>query len=153
MQSAFLNGTLDALGRWDLAGSGSAGSRSVDSIAADVSRLRGNDVVQWLRGYAAERINSRLIDERRCIPPHIVLDFGNRGILGLQVPEAYGGLALRNIDAVRVIEQLGAIDLTLALFVGNHNTLGIRPLLQYGAAKVEMNRQCWRRGGSWLRSR
>jgi acyl-CoA synthetase (AMP-forming)/AMP-acid ligase II/alkylation response protein AidB-like acyl-CoA dehydrogenase/acyl carrier protein len=135
-RTAFLNGTLDALGRWDLAGSGSAGLRSVAAVAADVSKLRGDGVVQWLRAYAGERINSRLIDERRCIPPHIVLDFGNRGILGLQVPELYGGIALRNADAVRVIEQLGAIDLTLALFVGNHNALGIRPLIQYGTAKV-----------------
>ena len=135
-RSAFLNGTLDALGRWDLTESAAHAPSEDDAASADASRRRSEELIGWLRTYASERVNSRLMDERRCIPPHIVLDFGNHGLLGLQVPELYGGLALRNSDVVRVVEQLGAIDLTLALFVGNHNALGIRPLLKYGSPVV-----------------
>lgn len=72
------------------------------------------------------------MDERRCIPPHVVLDLGNAGLLGLQAPRAAGGLELTHIDALRVVEQLGALDTTLALFVGVHNVLGLRPILKYG---------------------
>jgi hypothetical protein len=55
------------------------------AAGADGSRNRADEVIGWLRSYASDRINSRLIDERRCIPPYVVLDFGNRGILGMQV--------------------------------------------------------------------
>ena len=97
------------------------------------SSQKADQVINWLRSYANKRINSRLIDERRCIPPYIVLDFGNQGLLGMQVEAKHGGLlALNNCDAVRVIEQLAGIDLTLATFVVINNFLGIRPIERYG---------------------
>ncbi|WP_016949116.1 acyl-CoA dehydrogenase family protein [Anabaena sp. PCC 7108] len=95
------------------------------------SRERANSIIEWLRNYASTRINSRLIDERRCIPPYIILDFGNQGILGMQVPEQYGGLELSTYDAMRVTEQIAGIDITLATFVVVNNFLGVRPILQY----------------------
>lgn len=99
--------------------------------SAEISRSRADELIGWLRSYSSERINSRLIDERRCIPPYVVLDLGNRGILGMEVPEEYGGIALRARDALRVVEQLAAIDLTLASFVGVNNVLGVRPILRF----------------------
>ncbi len=104
--------------------------------AAEVSRRRADGLVGWLREYASNRINSQLIDERRCIPPYIILDFGNRGLMGMQVPEAYGGLGLRHAEHLRVLEQLGAIDLTLALVVFNHGVNGIRPIEGYATPTV-----------------
>lgn len=103
---------------------------------AAVSRQRADGLVHWLRDYGNHRINSRLIDERRSIPPYIVLDFGNQGIFGLQVAEKYGGLGLRNRDMVRVIEQMAAIDLSLATFVGVNNALGIRPIQLYATPEM-----------------
>ena len=100
-----------------------------ETAAAEASRARADELVAWLRHYAAERLNSRLNDERRCLPPYVILDFGNRGLLGMQVPEAYGGLGLQHADTLRVLEQLGAIDLTLAVIVFTHGILGTRPIL------------------------
>ena len=97
--------------------------------APDVSRRRADELIGWLRQYAEERIDSRLFDERRCVPPFVILDLGNRGILGMQIPEEYGGLALRNSDFMRVLEQLSAIDLSLASLVFIHNANGIRPIV------------------------
>ncbi|MEB3278828.1 MAG: AMP-binding protein [Lyngbya sp.] len=108
-------------------------SRSSQSDAQqNISTEKTDQLIEWLRTYANEQINSRLIDERRCIPPDIVLDFGNQGLLGMQVPSEYGGLGLNNIETLRILEQLGAIDTTLALFVGLNNILGIRPILKFG---------------------
>ncbi|HIK08370.1 MAG TPA: AMP-binding protein [Trichormus sp. M33_DOE_039] len=96
-----------------------------------------DSLIAWLRDYARHHINSRLMDERRCISPHIVLDFGNQGLLGMQVPSRYGGLGLGYTDTIRIIQQLGAIDPTLALFVGLNNVLGVRPILLYGTPSLQ----------------
>lgn len=110
-----------------------------DDLVAEyeLSKSNADTKIQWLRNYAQKRINSRLIDERRCIPPYIVLDLGNQGILGMQIPKKYGGMALSNRDALRVFEQLAAIDLTLASFVGVHHALGTRPIVNYAKEEVQ----------------
>ena len=79
------------------------------------------------------------MDERRCISPGVILDFGNQGLLGMRVPQQYGGLGLGHQAMLQVLEQLGAIDPTLALFVGLNNVLGVRPILRY--AQPELREQ------------
>jgi len=96
------------------------------------SQVRADAIITWLREYGDKRVNSFLMDERRSIPPYIVLDFGNHGVLGLQAPKEAGGANLTNRDALRVLIQLAAIDTTLSSFVGVHNALGLRPVLRYG---------------------
>ncbi|WP_269745092.1 AMP-binding protein [Methyloversatilis thermotolerans] len=97
----------------------------------EASSARADALVTWLRDYAPG-IDSRLMDERRSLSPPVLLDFGNRGLLGLQVPPELGGLGLGHRDTLRVIEQIAAIDSTLGLFVGLSNVLGIRPILKHG---------------------
>ncbi|AJY39658.1 AMP-binding protein [Burkholderia humptydooensis] len=104
----------------DAAAAGSAASPN----AAKVEQLK-----DWLRHYARTRIDSRTIDERRTIPPHIVLDFGNAGLLGMQIDRGYGGLGLTHREMLALVSQLATIDTTLAFFVGLNNTLGIRPIM------------------------
>ena len=100
-----------------------------------MSKPTVDELLHWLRDYASTRIDFRLQDERRCIQPHVVLDLGQRGILGgMRVPEAYGGLGLSPCDTTRVAEQLGAIDLTLAAWVGQNSWLGVQPIVDAGTA-------------------
>ncbi|MBQ5962539.1 AMP-binding protein [Massilia sp. ZL223] len=106
--------------------------RRSDPPAPDDSRERASALLAWLRQYAQRRLDSRLMDERRAMPPHVLLDFGNQGLLGLQAPPSLGGRGLATTDLLRVMEQLAAIDLTLATTVGVHNGLGLRPLLRFG---------------------
>ena len=95
------------------------------------SKIQADKVIAWLREYAAGRINSLVIDERRCIPPHIILDFGGHGLFGLRVPRHYGGLDLSYFDVARIMEQLGGIDLTLATLVASH-AIGVHAIQKYG---------------------
>lgn len=116
-----------------VAGPASEVAAKVDSSPAPealASAQRADRVIGWLREYAERRIDSRLMDERRSIPPHIVLDFGNQGLLGLEAPLEVGGLALTYRDQFRVYEQMAAVDFTLGSFLGVHNALGLRPLLR-----------------------
>lgn len=132
-RAAFLDGRLEPVAAWtdpDLVDA--TGPRAVPSTL----RRGADDLIAWLRRYADERLNSRLIDERRMIPPYVVLDFGNQGILGMQIPERWGGLGFAMGDTLRVLEQLAAIDLTLATFVCGSNLLGSRPIARHGSPEL-----------------
>jgi acyl-CoA synthetase (AMP-forming)/AMP-acid ligase II/alkylation response protein AidB-like acyl-CoA dehydrogenase/acyl carrier protein len=131
-RAKFVENALEVVGEWKF----ETEAESEVPVQSVVSKTKADNIIEWLRGYAGDRINSRLIDERRCIPPYIVLDFGNRGLLGMQIPEEYGGLALNYRDTFRVFEQLAAIDLTLASFVAVHHVLGTRPILNYAPENV-----------------
>jgi len=106
------------------------------ALSDDASRVRGDDLIAWLRDYGSRRINSRLIDERRTIPPYLALDFGNRGLMGMQVEERFGGLALRNRDLARVLEQAAAIDLSVATFLLISLFPGVRPIAAFGSESL-----------------
>ncbi len=69
-------------------------------------------LISWIRDYAAVHIDSRLADQQGCFPPHVYLDLGNQGIFGMHASPEYGGSGLKTYDLLRVIEQVGAIDLT-----------------------------------------
>ena len=132
-RQAYLSKSFKEIASWHLPHSEPA--PSLPNISSQ-SRQRAETTIVWLRDYGSRRINSRVMDERRCIPPYVVLDFGNRGLLGMQVAEKYGGLALNNTDTLRVMQQVAAIDLTLASFLGVNNALGIRPILNFGKQEL-----------------
>lgn len=90
-------------------------------------------LVSWLRWFAENRLNSYLNDSRKCIPPYLILEFGNKGLFGLNTPAPYNGLGLTNAGICTVLEQLGAIDLSLSTLIINNNFLGIRPIVRFGS--------------------
>ncbi len=106
--------------------------RRYSSVAAEISRQRADTLCEWLRDYGSRRINSRLIDERRCIPPHIALDFGNQGLFGMHVEERWGGLGLRCRDFARVLQQAAALDLGLGTWLLTSMFPGVRPIAAFG---------------------
>jgi acyl-CoA synthetase (AMP-forming)/AMP-acid ligase II/alkylation response protein AidB-like acyl-CoA dehydrogenase len=130
-RQAFLDSSLKAV----TLGPGKLAQPPADPML-ESSRRRADELIAWLRDYAERRINSRLIDERRCLSPNIVLDFGNRGVFGLTAPERYGGLNLCHSDALRVYIQLSAIDSTIATLVFLHATNGTRPILHFATPQV-----------------
>ncbi len=112
-------------------------SSRYQAVSAEESRARADRLCLWLRSYVERRVNSRLIDERRSIPPHVALDLGNQGFMGIQVEERYGGLALRNVDVARILEQASALDLSLGTWILVCLFPGVRPIAAFGAAELK----------------
>ncbi|MFF5969362.1 AMP-binding protein [Streptomyces collinus] len=118
---AYLDGTLNVL----------PGSGDVPEPAAVAGHRELDDLLEWIDDWAPRRVNTMLMDERRSIPPHVVLDLARRGVLGMQVPRAEGGLGLDDSGMLRILERLAGVNLCLATFVCDNNILGVRPVLQY----------------------
>lgn len=111
--------------------------RRYTAIDDEPSRQRRDELCAWLRDYSHRRINSRLIDERRCIPPHVTLDIGNQGIFGMHVEERFGGLALRCRDVARVLQQAAALDLGLGTWLLTSMFPGVRPIAAFGSEPLK----------------
>ncbi|MDY7085291.1 MAG: acyl-CoA dehydrogenase family protein [Actinomycetota bacterium] len=94
-------------------------------------------MLRFLRTYAQNFLNSRLMDERRSLPPALIAEFAEVGLLGLQIPPELGGQNLSHADMNRVFTQLGAIDANLAVFCAVHNTLGVAPILLSATDEVK----------------
>ncbi|MEL6489594.1 MAG: AMP-binding protein [Cyanobacteria bacterium J06634_6] len=157
-KAQFQSGTLACVGQWPEATeevthsfetiparedppfvteSSSLNQQTVKGEKESKETRKANELLAWLRDYARDSVNSRQMDEQRCLSPGIILDFGNKGLLGMQVPQQYGGLGLGNRSMLQIIQQLGAIDPTLALFVGLNNVLGIRPILHFATPALK----------------
>ncbi len=63
-----------------------------------------------------------------------VRKMGPLGLLGLEIPEAYGGAAMDPISAAIAIEELGWGCASTALAVSAHNGLALGPVAAYGSA-------------------
>jgi butyryl-CoA dehydrogenase len=69
-----------------------------------------------------------------------VRKMGPIGLLGLEVPEAYGGAEMDAISAAIAVEELGWACGSTALAVSAHNGLALGPIVRYGA---EEQKQKW----------
>jgi acyl-CoA dehydrogenase family protein 9 len=54
------------------------------------------------------------------------------GLFGLIIPEEYGGLGLSNTGYARIMQELAAVDASLAVTVGAHQSIGLKGLLLFG---------------------
>lgn len=62
-------------------------------------------------------------DESGEFPFGIVRQLGQMGVMGAQVPEEYGGAGLSTRVFARIVEEIAAVDGSLALTVASHNSL------------------------------
>jgi acyl-CoA synthetase (AMP-forming)/AMP-acid ligase II/alkylation response protein AidB-like acyl-CoA dehydrogenase/acyl carrier protein len=134
-REAFLNNSLPAVAAWisPLAPTPDAKAEP-DSARRELS-ARADRLIDWLRRHAADLINAHAADGPLG-SPLLLRDLAKHGILGIQIEAQYGGLGLGNSDAVRIIEQLAAIDFALAMFVGLNNSLGIQPIAKHSGPEL-----------------
>ncbi|UCH27058.1 MAG: acyl-CoA dehydrogenase family protein [Trueperaceae bacterium] len=72
-------------------------------------------------------------DKSGDFPTEIVTQLGELGVLGMQVPECYGGAELDTSTFVHIIEEIAAVDGSLCLTVASHNSLCLGHLLAAGS--------------------
>ena len=76
-------------------------------------------------------------DETGEFPRETVRALGELGVLGMNVPEAYGGSELGAVGTAVVVEEVARYDGSLALTVASHNGLGTGHLLRFGSEELK----------------
>ena len=66
------------------------------------------------------------------VPVDTLRRMGDLGLLGLVVPEKYGGAGLDHTTVCLVMEEIAAADAGLSVGFGVQNGLGAEPILRYG---------------------
>ncbi len=96
--------------------------------AATVRRL----AIELDRMQRTGLIDSARMDDEETISDDVIAEFGRVGMLGLTIPEKYGGLELSHTAYARIFEHLSTIDGSLAVLIGVHCGLGSKAIVLYG---------------------
>jgi len=67
--------------------------------------------------------NARRWDEEERFPHEIIPPMGEMGLLGMQIPEAYGGAGMKFHDYVIALEEVSHADASIGLTMASHNSL------------------------------
>ena len=87
-----------------------------------------------VREFAEERIApvAEELDREHRFPYEIVAGLAELGLLGIPVPEEYGGAGGDTLSYAIAIEELTRVDSSVAITVAAHTSLGTMPILLFG---------------------
>ena len=91
-------------------------------------------IQEMVRDFAKTEVEpiARELDEQEKFPKDLVAKMGKLGLMGIMVPERYGGSGLDMTSFATAIIELGRIDASVAITMAAHNSLGTLPLLLFG---------------------
>jgi short/branched chain acyl-CoA dehydrogenase len=72
------------------------------------------------------------LDREAHFPYDLVAELGELGLMGLPIPEEYGGAGGDTVSYAIAIEELTRIDSSVAITVAAHTSLGTMPILLFG---------------------
>jgi hypothetical protein len=93
------------------------------------------DIREMVRDFARTEIapHVREWDERAYFPRDLVHKLGELGLMGILIPEEFGGAGLSYRHYVAVLEELGAVEGGIALTVAAHNSLCTNHVYMFAA--------------------
>ncbi|RAJ96025.1 alkylation response protein AidB-like acyl-CoA dehydrogenase [Larkinella arboricola] len=114
----------------------------------DISQL----IAQTVRDFALRQIQPfvREWDEAQHFPIELMRQLGELGVLGVLVPEEYGGAGLGYRAYVSVIVELAKIDGAIGLSVAAHNSLCTNHILKFGTPEQKQRYLPRLATGEWI---
>jgi alkylation response protein AidB-like acyl-CoA dehydrogenase len=79
----------------------------------------------------------REMDEHAKIPRALVDQLFDLGVMGIEIPESYGGSGGTFFHAVLAVEELSRVDPSVGVLVDVQNTLVINALLRWGSEEIK----------------
>src|SRR5689334_10931487 len=78
----------------------------------------------------------REMDEHAKIAPLLIEKLFDLGVMGIEIPESYGGAGASFFHSVLAVEALSRVDPSIGVLVDVQNTLVINALLRWGSDDV-----------------
>ena len=88
-----------------------------------------------VRTFAQERVQpvAAELDLTGRFPYELVAELAELGLMGLPIPEQYGGAGGDTVSYAIAIEELTRVDSSVAITVAAHTSLGTMPILLFGS--------------------
>jgi short-chain 2-methylacyl-CoA dehydrogenase len=87
-----------------------------------------------VREFAEQRIApvAEELDRESRFPYDLVAELGELGLMGMTIPEEYGGAGSDTVSYAIAVEELTRIDSSVAITVAAHHSLGTLPIYYFG---------------------
>jgi short/branched chain acyl-CoA dehydrogenase len=94
-----------------------------------------------VREFAQERVApvAEELDREGRFPYELVAELGELGLMGMTIPEEFGGAGADTIAYAIAVEELTRVDSSVAITLAAHHSLGTLPIYYYG--NEEQNRE------------
>ena len=114
-------------------------ARTVDAPPQPLTLLTEDEALfqSTVRKFAREQIRPyvREMDEAGVFRKDILKQFFEMGLMGIEIPEEFGGQGGTFFQAVLAVEELSAVDPAAGVIVDVQNTLSINALLRWASAE------------------
>lgn len=109
-------------------------------------------IAKSVQDFAEKKIRSHIMewDEVQHFPVELFKELGELGLMGILVPEQYGGAGLGYEEYVTALIEISKVDGSIGLSVAAHNSLCTNHILQFGN---ETQKQKWLpklASGEWI---
>ncbi|MDQ3777489.1 MAG: acyl-CoA dehydrogenase family protein [Actinomycetota bacterium] len=88
-----------------------------------------------VREFAVERVApvAEELDREHRFPYELVRELAELGLMGMTIPEEYGGAGADTVSYAIAVEELTRIDSSVAITVAAHHSLGTLPIHYFGS--------------------
>src|ERR1700686_3287508 len=104
-------------------------SMPLTTLSEDETLFRDN-----IRQFADEKIRPLVkeMDEKGVFEKDLIREFFQLGLMGIEIPEQYGGGGAKFFEAILAVEELSRVDASAGVVVDVQNTLVNNALLRWG---------------------
>ena len=97
-------------------------------------------VAQIARDFAVKHIKPHVMewDEKQEFPVHVFKELGKLGMMGVLVPEKYGGSGLSYFEYSAILQEIAKVCGSIGLSLAAHNSLCIGHILSFGSEEQKM---------------
>ena len=107
---------------------------------------------QMIRDFAAREITPYMMewDEAQTFPRELFAKMGELGLMGMLVPEQYGGTGFGYLEYVTALEAISQVDGSIGLSMAAHNSLCTNHILTFGNEEQRQKYLPGLASGTWI---
>jgi acyl-CoA dehydrogenase family member 9 len=89
-------------------------------------------ILDSVRRFAADHVDSARFDHDGVFPDNVLAALHDLGVMGLSIPEEYGGFGASTKVYNRVFGEIGSTDPALCVYFGAHQSIGCKGIVLFG---------------------